>query len=133
MTTIKIPTFHPDSAKDSRLFIETTNHILGYCPRNQAALEQTKSGDRLHLREPMTVVEFLVDVCPNISKSGRAALYLAAKAIIAQMNGDEAKAQELEALHARLVSAEKTTNEVIEQSGVNKAIDRFYEQQEVPF
>lgn len=136
MTTINIPTFHPDSATDGRLFIQTPAFILGYCPRSKAALEQCNYEQKMHLREPMGIVEFLVDVCApvaKVSRSGQAALYLAAQSITAKMAGDEARAQELEAMRERLLTAEKAANDIIEQSGVEQAIEQFRNDRDNPF
>ena len=132
---LNVPSFHRESLKDDRLFIETRDRVLGYCPRSRTALEYDKHQDQAELRHPITVVEFIYHKCSGneISNSTKTALYLIAKATEAEINGNDDEAERLATERNRLLEATKTAAQVITDSKIEKALEDYDRALGIPF
>lgn len=120
---------------DERFWITTNNGFIGFCPRNSVSADYDAQSDKLQLRHPVSVLEFLHDDCRHLALSNvdKARIYLAAQTVHAELAGLEEDAQKYRDQHDRIVAAKKTAGEVISESGIQRALIEYERQQPIPF
>ena len=132
---LNVPSFHRESLKDDRLFIETRDRVLGYCPRNCVSANYNAQEEKLQLRHPVSVLEFLCEDCKylGLRPADQTAIYLAAKTVHAELAGLDEDANKYREQFKRLIEAKKAAGEVIADSGIERELHEYESAQPIPF